>query len=558
MVCVGEDNFIPSPSQEFVPGDKVLVEGSNVTFEKRTPFVTLGTVKKFQNGFVFLHLPLFGPACSSLFKVQPLNGKITIGDRYILEFPSNTVSPIILSTHSTAPEDDVHVLKEIYTHSLTHPRTAYETFEKGNSLYHTQEIVDHTNDNVITIDPLTAKDFDDAISWNEETREVFIHIVDIAHANITPDEAIGGIAANHSPPRAILTAEEEERLRNRCFTLYLGHEDTLHLLSEENASNLLSLVEGKPRHTITTAVKLTEEGLVESYKIYRSIISVKKRLHYDVAEPYIPKWLANLLSKRETDLKYSITLPALSFTPNAELVKTNTQDDSHKFVERCMVLCNMIVSKHLQTLGIYLPNRFHDKLRGFRPLNQEEKTNQEEVDSFLLLKRYARAKYDVDRFGHFGLDLKEYCHFTSPMRRYPDVLIHRLLAGWKIPREVLDEEVDWINVREKVSDSCHRYYVGWKMNRYMASFGTQKPWDIWITGTSPVGVMWFLPELNMNGFCFVGQITPAAFWKYDKENQELTSDKETLRVGDKCTGYFLSIDPVNYVVNLKIACEKSL
>ena len=530
LYCFIDDETIsPAPSLEFLPGDKVL----HNTFHSRTPQVTLGTVKKIIKGEVYFHLPFFGPACPSTFKTIPLENYATIGSRYILEFPSDTVQPRIVSAFSAAAEDDVPVLKSIYTHPLTREHSFYEELPTRESLYTKKELINHTDLFTITIDPDTAKDFDDAISWNEERREVFIHIVDIANSH--------------------LSQVEEYNLRNRCQTLYLGHHETLHLLSEENASNNLSLVEGQPRNTITTRVKLTEEGLVENYDIYRSVIIVNKRLTYNQGRECIPTWLSNILLMRESNLSYSIHLPSLSFTQDNQVIRTDTSDFAHKFVAHCMILCNMVVSKHLQINTIYLPNRFHDKLHGFRPLSPEEMTDQPDVDSFLLLKRYARAKYDIDSHGHFGLGLTEYCHFTSPMRRYADVLVHRLLAGWNIPKEVLEEEVEWINVRERLSDACHRYYHGWKMNRYIQSIGPEKAWNVWITGVSPSGCLWFLPELNLNGFCFVGQLLPTARWNLIGDSLESISG--SFRVGEHCLGYFYVIDPTTYVTNLKIECQ---
>lgn len=529
FVFIDEDNVSPAPSLEFLPGDKVI----NNIFHSRLPQVTLGTVKKVIQDQAYFHLPFFGPACPSTFKAKALPNRASVGDRYILQFPSDTLQPVVLAAYSAALEDDVNVLKAIYTHPVSRISTSYEELPTRVPLYTRPEVIDHTDLFTITIDPDTAKDFDDAISWNEETREVFIHIVDIANST--------------------LSEEEEYRMRNRCQTLYLGYHETLHLLSEDNASNKLSLVEGQPRNTITTRVTLTEEGLVESYEIYRSIIKVKKRLTYNTSYEYIPSWLAALLSKRESNVSYSIHLPGISFTQDNLLQRTDTSDFAHKFVERCMVLCNMVVSKHLLLNNIQLPNRFHDKVLSFRPLSPEESTNNPDVDSFLLLKRYARAKYDVDEHGHFGLGLTEYCHFTSPMRRYADVLVHRLLGGWNIPKDGLEEEVEWINLRERLSDACHRYYHGWKMNRYIQSIGSDKAWNVWITGLGPSGVMWFLPELNVNGFCFVGQLLPTARWNL--QGDTLQSNSGSFKIGDQCLGYFYNTDPATYVTNLKIECQ---
>lgn len=517
-----------SPSLQVLPGDIVKVNSGKLTFHSRTPLVTLGTVKSYFKNQVYLHFPFFGAPCPSSFRIDPIDNKINPGDRYVLFFPSDSNTPKVISAYTSEPIHDAQVLKDIYTYSLPYTKQNLN-LHLANHLYTLDTLVDHTNDFVITIDPETAKDFDDAISWNEETREVFIHIVDIAHAD--------------------LSEEEELRLRTKCQTLYLDTE-AVHLLSEENASHTLSLVENKLRHTITTRVKLSEEGFVESYDIYRSIITVKKRLFYKTAKPFIPEWLYKLLEKQESKLRYSIDIPFITTTQSNEIKKTYSSDYAHKFVERCMVLCNMVVSKHLQSHAKYIPNRFHNKVRGFRPLEASEKTNHPEVDSFLLLKRYAKAKYDVDEHGHFGLGITEYCHFTSPMRRYADVLVHRVLAGWFLPKEILDKEVEWINMRETLTDSCHRLYNTWKINRYIFNAGSCKIYDVWVTGVSAAGVMWFMPELNVNGFCHVSNLAPSTKWYLEEDS--LKSSQGSYKVGDECHGYFRNIDPTTYVVNLSL------
>jgi ribonuclease R len=144
------------------------------------------------------------------------------------------------------------------------------------------------------------------------------------------------------------------------------------------------------------------------------------------------------------------------------------------------------------------------------------------VDSFVLVKRFARACYAIDARGHFGLGLTDYAHFTSPMRRYADVIVHRLLAGWTISREALDVEVEWINWRAGFNKSLQQQYVAWKVATAISAqlAVSEEPVDVWVTGLSAAGVLWYMPEYSLNGFCHVSQLLPAQRWVYEGEGAE--------------------------------------
>jgi exoribonuclease-2 len=230
-----------------------------------------------------------------------------------------------------------------------------------------------------------------------------------------------------------------KRLKERCLTLYLSNEHTEHLLDPEVASNTLSLIKGEERKVITIRVILNDNGIVSNYDIYKSTIIVKNRWNYDEVTnmfrnnqvPTELQYLLNLTNMRSSNIKYNINLPSLRFHIDTttglidELKVESTNDDSHNIVATVMILANLVVSKHLKYCQVTLPNRFHDILHGMKNITFTS-TGNELVDSFIMVKRYARACYSVDKKGHFGLGLTDYVHFTSPMRRYADVIIHRI------------------------------------------------------------------------------------------------------------------------------------
>jgi exoribonuclease R len=222
-----------------------------------------------------------------------------------------------------------------------------------------------------------------------------------------------------------------------------------------------------------------------------------------------------------------------------------------------MVLANLVVSKHLEYCNVKLPNRFHDSLRGLS--NPSFKTtNNELVDSFILVKRYARACYSVDKKGHFGLGLTDYVHFTSPMRRYADVLVHRILAGYQYDQNTMESEVDWLNHRSQVVRSIQDLYINWKIVRHIQNMITNnstQTFDVWITDVKKGGVLWFMPSFSLNGFAHVSTLKPTQFWYFDQLKNTLQGsepNKLTISIGKQYKAMVTSIDPITYVLNLTI------
>jgi ribonuclease R len=376
----------------------------------------------------------------------------------------------------------------------------------GKNLYTIDEIINHNNLDTFTIDPTNSVDFDDAITVDVTNRIIYVHIVDIAGSELLGDG--------------------NKKLKERCFTLYMANEHTEHLLDEIDASKNLSLIEGKERRTITVKIILDEEGMVSSYDIYRSTIVVKKRWNYEqVLKAYNEKncgdaiqFLADLTIKRSTVTTYNISLPSLRIKSDIVsgkpemIICEDTNDISHTLVATAMILANLVVSKHLSEKNILIPNRFHDSLKGFI-MPDFDSTGNELVDSFIIVKRYARACYSIDKKGHFGLGIKDYVHFTSPMRRYADVLVHRLLAGYQI--DDLEEQVDWINLRAGLVRSAQDMYNHWKVLEWICMMDKEKIYDIWVTGINASGIIWFMPSLSLNGFFHVSNFEPKQYWKYE-------------------------------------------
>jgi len=528
LVAAGADGkAVPLYGTIYLPDDIVVNagDGAGWVVVKRPYSIRLGVVKNKMGALHVVGAGDFDP------RALVTGG---YGDRYILRFEGTEMK--VVAQYSGAASDDVAVLQGLYGRGLGLKPPLSDT--KGTVLYTIDSVVDHSDLDTFTIDPSTSVDFDDAISVVGST--VYIHIVDIAGQMDGFDEM------------------SRRNLQQLCLTLYLANEHTSHLLTDEDVA-AVTLDAGVRRAVITVKAVLDDAGMVLSYDVYRSIIVVKRRLNYgQVADMLVAgtagpaiEFLQRLTAARSADVSYNINLPSPRLTVDvetgllADLAMENTNDDAHSLVATVMILANLVVSKHLAMAGVVLPNRFHDKLRGF-VAPEFVSTGDTGVDSFIMIKRWARACYSVDQKGHFGLGLTDYVHFTSPMRRYADVLVHKLLAGWKPDIETLSSEVAHLNMQAGVVRMCQDLYTMWKVGRHLTIGGVYK---ICITDVKKAGVMWFMPDYSLNGFTHVTKLVPSQWWAY---TDGVLKGTRTVGLGDWFTGTLVSVCPITYAVDLMI------
>ena len=530
LVMKTDSMVISTVSTTVMPGDIVSVPSGVLLSRTEQPGIAV--VKRIEDYDAFLWIATILPCA---FEPSILSDGLAVGDRLIVWF--NTDGSIRTLFHfSNEASDDVECI--YHTYCTTSVPNYCKTIQ-SNPLYTQTDRVDHTALDTFTIDPSHSVDFDDAISVNPNTNTVYVHIVDIAN----------------SP----LTEEECERLRERCFTLYLANEHTEHLLDEETASDRLSLVVGQPRNTITVKM-IVDAGMVTSYEIYPSTICVKRRYNYEEVLTELRngsasaaiQYLNRFSLEREASVLYHLYLPAQRFSVNAGLISEIHQeehDESHQLVATAMIMTNVVVSKHLAERGVSFPNRFHETLRGIDRYSNRVLTGNAQVDSFMMVKTYARAQYAVDAKGHFGLQVTDYVHFTSPMRRYADVIVHRVLAGEQYNHETLVQEVDWINKRSTLCRTLQHLYNTWKIGRHIQTVAEVH--TVWITGVSKAGVIWYLPQYSLNGFAHVSVLQPKQFWKY--EDGRLKGKTCEIQVGNSYNVSWLKVNPITFEIGIQIS-----
>jgi len=331
-----------------------------------------------------------------------------------------------------------------------------------------------------TIDPADAKDFDDAISFRklkDDIYEIGVHIADVSHY-VKPGMAL------------------DDEAYERATSVYLP--DRVNPMLPERISNeLCSLRPHEDKLCFSAVFHITHKGVIKEYWLGRTVIHSDHRFAYEDVQEIIDKNEGQYLEEigilheiAQRFRKQRIKKGAINFSsvevrfkldekgkPVGIVVKESKE--SHQLIEEFMLLANRTVASHVGNVKIRkkpipFPYRIHDtpdkeKLApfvefakkyghhfdtkspegiaaSFNLMLQDVKGKPEQhVLEQLGIRTMAKAIYTTENIGHYGLGFTNYCHFTSPIRRYPDVLTHRIL------QEVLDEE---IQVHKKLEEQC--------------------------------------------------------------------------------------------------------
>lgn len=336
---------------------------------------------------------------------------------------------------------------------------------------------DLRGENIITIDGADSKDFDDAVSVKRLDNGNFllgVHIADVSHY-IGEDSPL-----------------DKEALK-RGNSVYIINQ-VVPMLPKELSNGICSLNEGEDRLTLSVDMEITPEGDITEHNIYESVIRSKRRMVYtdvsdiienddkELAAKYSDiydmlmdmKELAQILrSKREAagsldfDLDEAyITLDEKGVPVSVNLCERRT---ANRMIEEFMLAANKTVAEQFYWLELPFVYRVHEKpdaekMQEFRTflmglsirlkgeggnihpkalnevLEQVAGTSYENVVNTVMLRSMKKAFYSTECEGHFGLSMKYYCHFTSPIRRYPDLIIHRIIKEY-LHGEIDDERI---------------------------------------------------------------------------------------------------------------------
>ncbi len=329
------------------------------------------------------------------------------------------------------------------------------------------ERVDLTHLNFCTIDPESAKDHDDAIYFDTEKNELYVAIADVSEY-------------------VYLNGNIDKEAKERGFSIYFPHK-SVPMLPRELSENICSLKENEDRLAFIFKITLGQNNEVLKEELFEGIIKSKRKYSYDKVDDFLEGNLSNTDEVDEEILKWLLPLwgrikkirdkrlkTGLEFESDEirmvldeegmiKEVNLEKETPSHKLIEDCMLLANKAAAKMID-FGIF---RVHEKpsktsidelyselgALGIN-VNVDEKdfvkvvsdiqkqANEMGIKKFvdkLIIRSQQQARYDACNIGHFALGFERYTHFTSPIRRYSDLTLHRILkATIKNEKKVLD------------------------------------------------------------------------------------------------------------------------
>jgi ribonuclease R len=427
---------------------------------------------------------------------------------------------------------------------------------------------------VITIDPADAKDHDDAVSLEFDPGSkhwmLYVHIADVGH---------------FAPAGSMLDREA----RKRGNSVYLPGK-VLPMFPEVISNALASLQEGRVRYVLSVAMEFTEAGIFVRSDFVRGVIKVKRRFSYEQVSALLkpgasddtvsPELLAMLrrmetlatllLERRRKRGMLELEMPEVELDYDSDgRVKGahfHHRDFSHRIIEEFMLAANEAVATHLHRLGIAFLRRNHAapdavklqaflefaKLLGYevnvrQPMDRfqlqrvlTESVNRPERHAvhYAMLRSLKQAEYSPYEDGHYALASQHYCHFTSPIRRYPDLTVHRLITQWLRAGRAGSDETELVaigehcSLTERTADRAEQELIKLKLLTYLSErIGTEL--EIIITSVEDFGFFGQCPTLPVEGLVHVSGLTDDYYY-YDGASHSLVGRRtqRRFRLGD--------------------------
>ncbi len=444
--------------------------------------------------------------------------------------------------------------------------------------------------NIVTIDGETAKDFDDAVEVRLLPNGNYllgVHIADVAHyvreGSALDEEAFERGTSVYFPGRAIA------------------------MLPERLSNGICSLNPRVERLTFSVDMEIDRRGRFVNRQVYKSVIRTKERMTYtemnailtartpDLEQRYgylIPDFermhaLFEILRiRREGRGSIDFDLPEadvlLTEGGEIESIQASERNVAHRLIEEFMLAANEVVAQELvfaNQPGIFRvhqqpdPRRLEDlreilkefklalrgDVEGIRPgelqriLKAVVRTPEERFLTNVILRSMKRAFYSAEDLGHFALALDHYCHFTSPIRRYPDLVVHRrldeLIAAGPLHGQRL-ERVAAVHPlyaaqssdRERRAEEAEREVLEWKKVVFMRD-KVGEPFTGIVTGVAPFGLFVELEAIFVQGMVPIATIA-GDYWQYREREHRLIGDstRREMRLGDHVLVEVKSID----------------
>ncbi len=453
---------------------------------------------------------------------------------------------------------------------------------------------DFRNRLVITIDGDDARDFDDAISLtkNGENYELGVYIADVSHY-VRPNSKL-----------------DEEAFKRGTSVYFPDH--VLPMLPVELSNGICSLNPNEDRFVLAVEMLIAPSGKILDYKINKGIIKSSYRMTYkkvtkilqgdkeltreysDLAPMlFLMAELAKILITRRNNagqLDFDIPEPEIILNKDGTVadIHRKPREMSDRVIEQFMVLTNEVVARHFDKLKLPFVYRVHEtpvvervnKFRAFAGslglkfgssgkdpspkdfqilLRQSEGQDYSTALSKVMLRSMQKARYETENLGHFGLALTDYCHFTSPIRRYPDLTIHRVISEMidgKLNNARLKELENFValsaehsSTTERQAEEAERTVDDQKATEFMQT-KIGEVFDGVISGVSQNG---FFVELDNTVEGFVGlERLPQGRYEYNEDRYCISGVGKIYKMGDRIRVRVVSTDIALRHINFEL------
>jgi ribonuclease R len=432
--------------------------------------------------------------------------------------------------------------------------------------------VDMTQEVIVTIDPVDARDFDDAISLARLENGHWllgVHIADVSHF-VRPGSPL------------------DREAHKRATSVYLP-DRVLPMLPEVISNGLASLQPGRVRYTKTAMIEFTADGARVGVDLHSAAIRSRHRFAYEEIDDYLadrPKWKAKLPAEvfdlvgrmhelammlrarrmKRGSLELSLDEVKVDLDKQGRVVGAHKvqNSESHQVIEEFMLSANEAVAEALAAADLLFLRRVHQgpdprrlkaltdfvKELGYqtdslesrfeiqRLLKEVGQKPERQAVNYAILRSLAQAVYSPAEEGHYALASECYCHFTSPIRRYPDLTIHRLIDGIlkkKKPRNDLTELVvlgQHCSDRERRAEAAERELTKVKLLAYLGErIGDEL--DAVVTGVEEYGLFAQGIELPAEGLIHISSLADD-YYSFDRRTHSLSGRRSgnSFRLGD--------------------------
>lgn len=458
---------------------------------------------------------------------------------------------------------------------------------------------DLRNEQIVTIDGADAKDLDDAVQvvkLKDGTYKLGVHIADVSHY-VTEDSPI------------------DREAYDRATSIYLT-DRVIPMIPHRLSNGICSLNPQVDRLTLSCEMIFNDKGEVLSHDIFQSVINTSARMTYtdvyeileqdnqELKEKYadlvpmfeLMKELAAVLRDRrmrrgaiDFDFKESKVLVDEDGYPVDVVVRERTV--SERLIEEFMLAANETVAEHFHRMEVPAIYRIHEdpkpeKLQRFfefvtnfgivvkgtgnqihpkalqEIIESIEGTPEEPVISTMMLRSMQQAKYSSESLGHFGLSTEFYTHFTSPIRRYPDLIVHRLIRTYLINKDLskatimhweanMDEIAEHTSERERRAVEAERDTDALKKSQYMAD-KIGEEFDGIISSVTNFGLFIELPN-TIEGLVHVSNMTDD-FYRFDDRQMMMIGERSNrqFRIGDEIRIKVIGVKPEESAIDFEI------